>query len=396
MKISYNKLKSSIPDLPDVNTLTEMIIFHAFEVEEIEKQGDDFILDIKVLPDRAFDAKTDEGMIKEISVITGTLCDREKIENTLLKLGGVEHEINISIQEIENKLGIKISRDVVSSILDKFWYSYKIEGDIFSVTIPSYRPDLTGVHDLIDEIMRIYGYENLSAELPKINFIPQTCDVYAKTLWTRNKLLTEGYSEVMTYTFCNKGEVEVLASASDKKFLRTNLTDGLKESIKLNQVNAPLFGMKEIKVFEIGTVFFKDKEELHVAYGNKKEVKEATLSEFCKKATPEVLSERSFKVNQENRIFKTWSMFPFIVRDIALWVKDDTDPENVVQIIKENMGGLVVRGPELFDEFKKDGRTSYAFRLIFQSYDRTLTDEEINVFTQKIAQELVSKGFEMR
>jgi len=60
------------------------------------------------------------------------------------------------------------------------------------------------------------------------------------------------------------------------------LADGLKESVLLNRNNIALLGLKEIKIFEIGTVW-NPKEEMHVAYANDKEGKvEKTLEEFCK------------------------------------------------------------------------------------------------------------------
>jgi len=86
----------------------------------------------------------------------------------------------------------------------------------------------------------------------------------------------------MTYVFKDQGEVEVMQSASDKKFLRTNLADGLKESLKLNQLNLPLLGMEEIKIFEIGTVFKKGGEEMHVAYNEGSKIIEKNLNEFGK------------------------------------------------------------------------------------------------------------------
>ena len=47
-----------------------------------------------------------------------------------------------------------------------------------------------------------------------------------------------------------------------------------------------------------------------------------------------------------------------------------------------------MRGPEFFDEFKKDNKISYAFRLVFQSYDRTLTDSEVNEIMNKIIEKI--------
>ena len=65
--------------------------------------------------------------------------------------------------------------------------------------------------------------------------------------------------------------------------------------------------------------------------------------------------------------------------------------------LKENAGDLVVRGPELFDEFKKDGKNSYAFRIVFQSYERTLTDTEVNEIMNKINGKLAeNEGWQVR
>jgi phenylalanyl-tRNA synthetase alpha chain len=77
-------------------------------------------------------------------------------------------------------------------------------------------------------------------------------------------------------------------------------------------------------------------------------------------------------------------------------VGEDTKSEEVVKVIKENAGDLVVRGPELFDEFKKGDKVSFAFRIVFQSDDRTLTDAEINEVMDKVKLALGSAGWEVR
>lgn len=101
--------------------------------------------------------------------------------------------------------------------------------------------------------------------------------------------------------------------------------------------------------------------------------------------------------NIGNKKFKMWSLFPFIARDIAVWVPENISREDVENIIKKDMGNMVIRGPELFDEFKKDGKISYAFRLVFQSYDRTLTDAEINEIMTKITNKIKDKnGWQVR
>ena len=94
--------------------------------------------------------------------------------------------------------------------------------------------------------------------------------------------------------------------------------------------------------------------------------------------------------------FSPWSSFPFIYRDISMWAPADVESEIVRTIIKDSAGDLVVTGPSLNDSFSKDGRTSLAYRLVFQAMDRTLTDEEVTVAMERVTQALVSQGFEIR
>jgi phenylalanyl-tRNA synthetase beta subunit len=120
------------------------------------------------------------------------------------------------------------------------------------------------------------------------------------------------------------------------------------------------------------------KEEMHICIADKKGINEMKLIEYV---SPEVNSENNlfFKdksLNEER--FKMWSLYPFITRDIAVWVPNNVDSQLLLNICKEFGGELLVTEPKLFDKFIKGDRTSYAYRLVFQSYDKTLTDEEIN------------------
>jgi phenylalanyl-tRNA synthetase beta chain len=310
----------------------------------------------------------------------------------------LQKKVSVSANYINKHLGSNFSTEEIEDVWKKLNFEYIRKDGEFEIIIPFLRVDIEGQHDLTEEVISVLGYDKLKEQLPEMKLDSKINETFAKMLWARNKLLNDGYSEVMTYVFQDKGEVEVLASASDKKFLRTNLTDGLKESLKLNQLNMPLLGMNEIKIFEIGTVFKKTGEEIHVAYGNEKEIKEIKLEDYTKSASldastqvlgspgPQPRPDHSHK--HTSSAFKMWSLFPFITRDIAVFVPGGVSSEDVKKIIKDNAGDMVVKGPELFDEFKKDGKTSYAFRLVFQSFDRTLTDAEINEIMGKITSKI--------
>ncbi len=239
-------------------------------------------------------------------------------------------KLSFSADKISKILGVDIPIDKIKDILERYNLEYVEDKGVFEITVPPMRLDLVIEEDMAEEIGRILGYDKVEGKVPKINFKPKVNEAYAKIVFARHKLLSDGYSEVMNTSFSNKGEVSVLASASDKNFLRANLTDGLKESIKLNQANAPLLGTEQVKIFEIGTVFKKSGEEMHVAYGDKKEVKEITLDEFCSGMLEQnslaLLHPAGGTFRQQNSApaFQMWSLFPFIARDIAVWV-----PENI-------------------------------------------------------------------
>ena len=72
MKISYNWLQSHIAEpLPKPADLAEKIIFGAFEVEETEQIGNDTVFEIKVLPDRAHDCLSHQGIAREVAGLLG-------------------------------------------------------------------------------------------------------------------------------------------------------------------------------------------------------------------------------------------------------------------------------------------------------------------------------------
>jgi phenylalanyl-tRNA synthetase beta chain len=297
-----------------------------------------------------------------------------------------QKEVSVSVDYINKHLGTSFLKEEIEGVWKKLNFEFSESANIFKIKVPYLRIDISGAHDLVEEVGRILGYEKISPQIPQINFKPNINETFHKILFARNKLLNDGYSEVMTYAFCNTGEVEVLASASDKKFLRTNLTDGLKESLKLNQLNAPLLEMEQIKIFEIGTVFLKDKEEMHVAYINKKNIIETSLNDFCKDMSLEFsLEPRSYNLETN---FKPWSIYPFITRDVAVWIPEGESPEKLKKLLKNNATDLLIREPYMFDSFTKDGKNSYAFRLIFQSYEKTLTDDEVNVVMTKIGHKI--------
>jgi phenylalanyl-tRNA synthetase beta subunit len=212
---------------------------------------------------------------------------------------------------------------------------------------------------------------------------------YARAETIREHLADKGFSEVFTSVFADEGHVQVLDKVGgEKPHLRHDLS-GIKEALAKNMRNKDILGLKEVKIFEIGTVWKDDVEQVHVASVAENEAYREELLSIVQSESIDNLPR------SKTERYEAFSKYPPIMRDIALWTPSGTDPEKVRAIIGTEAGELL-RRCELFDTFQKGERTSLAFRLIFQSFEKTLTDEEVNMIMVSVQQALTSQGFEIR
>ena len=238
----------------------------------------------------------------------------------------------------------------------------------------------------------------MSSPLPSTEFKPKVNKELFYMSVIRQGLIEEGYSEVMTYAFTNTGEVEVENPlANDKKYLRASLLPSLEKAYKENLLHKDLLGLKAIKIFEIGKIFKKEGEVLVLSKMPDKT--EINLTEHIA-SLPEpdgyVFEERK----SDTKTFVPISQYPYITRDLALFVPEGIKPEDVSSSFPELLGNLCVR-TTLFDSFLKtmtDGtkQQSYAWRFVFQSADRTLKDSETNFIMDAVSNAMKSKGYIVR
>ncbi|MDZ7726358.1 MAG: phenylalanine--tRNA ligase subunit beta [Candidatus Campbellbacteria bacterium] len=349
-----------------------------------------------------------------------------------------ERKIELDTSHAASLIGVEIPKETQIDILKMIGCEVSEEGNLI-VTPPWYRLDLEQSVDLVEEIGRLYGYENVpEKELGQISQnIPSTPP--AKEI-IRDQLMDLGYSEIITRSFRKKGDVAV-ANPLDKEqpFLRKNLKSGIENALELNARNAELLELEIVRVFEIGTIFKKDKEieslslgasktkncrhkfkpdqeldrvisDLDTALGIKMSAHELTrevnqdsfVIEFDLDAILQKISDNLEWSYSEPpfKAYNEFSPYPYVLRDVAVWTPEGTTANEVREIIKSNASGLL-GVITLFDTFEKDFEsekfTSYAFRLVFQSFQKTLSDEEVNEEMQQIYGALSSRnGFEIR
>lgn len=343
------------------------------------------------------------------------------------------HHVSLFSNDISRILGIPYTSDDLSRDLNRLGFEYEAtEGEGFLVTAGAERFDIRIGADIAEEVVRLIGYDNIpTAILSDDGFKAIHNDTYDAMIRVRNALALLGFSEIFTYAFRKEGKVELAnPMAEGVNFLRDNLSYGMNEALIFNARNAPLLGVDEILMFEIGTVFLApEKEEIHISIGatvtkamkqSKKEEREREVLESAQAALESALDAKlswskngnasecllPFSANINKKYeplvlshmrgeYKRISVYPFMLRDVAMWASGDISQDEILSIIRTEGGELLVRD-RLFDVFEKNGKKSYAFNLVFQSHERTLSDLEINEVMARITEKLSTKGLEVR
>jgi phenylalanyl-tRNA synthetase beta chain len=313
-----------------------------------------------------------------------------------------KRDIAVSRAQVQQVLGSTFDENTITDSFARLGFNFLAKDDAYIVAVPPLRLDLTIPEDLIEEIGRIQGYDRVVVqELPPFAAQPSINVHFYRDEMIREFLASRGFSEVYTSVFAERGE-RVVRNKVDgvRPYLRANLADGLQEALEKNVRNKELLGLPQVKLFEIGTVWRGGKEEREVAIAVEHLKKAQTQDAYQQELDAFInsLSEPSaygaVPLSTATR-YQPFSRYPYIVRDVAMWVPHTADEQELLKSIAADAGALcIVVMP--FDRFEKSGRVSLAYRLIFQSFDRTLTDDDANAAMERVYARLQSQGFEIR
>jgi len=357
-----------------------------------------------------------------------------------------ERKIKLDLKYVNKLLGVKIPEETCLDILEKL--GFEAEGNI--VKVPRRRLDVSIQEDLIEEIGRVYGYRNIASVFPKMSLAPPKRN--SAIFWqdkVKNSLKEGGCIEVVNYSFLGEsfgleGLIEIENPLSSlNKYLRGSLIPGLLKNVKENSK-----WRDSVSIFEIGNVFL-EKENLRLSgalmrKGLKKEgfyelkgVLEQVFSDlglanasyheageslwFQKQAEIKIgreqighlgeissdlrkkleIKERVFlydvdfeklmSIASEEKEYRPISPYPVCLRDLAVLVPLKTKFSEVLNIIA-SAGGKLVRDIDLFDTYSgkniPKSKENLAFHIVYQSYEKTLSSEEVDKLHQKIVKAL--------
>ncbi|WP_028950201.1 phenylalanine--tRNA ligase subunit beta [Sulfurihydrogenibium subterraneum] len=175
---------------------------------------------------------------------------------------------------IEKVLGSKIESETVEKILTGLEIPVEKHGEDFKVYIPSFRTyDLEREIDLVEEVARIYGYDNFKEDYLKIftKTFNRPKD-YEFDTKVRQFFLDNGFTEVLNYTFTSPDFYTTLSLPVPKIQIlnyilksQSVMRDTIIVSLIQNQIENLRFGRKDLSIFEISSTFFEDHESINVA-----------------------------------------------------------------------------------------------------------------------------------
>jgi phenylalanyl-tRNA synthetase beta chain len=176
--------------------------------------------------------------------------------------------IPIRLDRIERILGVEISADAVRNIFHNLEFTVECpEPGVFNVTVPTFRVDLEREIDLVEEVARLNGYENIPVTMPKVRtFSDRPSRHQALERKLRDLFVAQGLSEVITYSFINpllydkilldendprRKTINVLNPLTeDQSVMRTTLLPGLLETtarnVSFRQMNVQIFEMRRV------------------------------------------------------------------------------------------------------------------------------------------------------
>ncbi len=178
--------------------------------------------------------------------------------------------VTLSVDRTNDVLGTELDPETVTTILSGIGIDTKELGPgQIECTVPTFRVDITRQIDLIEEVARLYGYDNISTTLPRVEMnteTPESRTVVEESF--RQQLIRNGFLEVINYSFegpqllgifDDVRHVEIMNPISqDSSLMRTSLFPSLLKNITYNLNHQA----EDLRIFEIGHVYIPEQSEL--------------------------------------------------------------------------------------------------------------------------------------
>jgi phenylalanyl-tRNA synthetase beta chain len=177
-----------------------------------------------------------------------------------------EKHVTLRREKLDGRIGHHINDTKVTEILTRLGFVVTFESDVWTVVVPAYRFDIKVEVDLIEEVARIFGYNNIPNVSPKATLaMREQKEKFIPLKRLRNVMVNRGYQEAITYSFVDP-KVQALIHpeqavmtlphpiSSEMSVMRLSMWTGLLQSVIYNQNRQ----QSRIRLFETGLRFVPD------------------------------------------------------------------------------------------------------------------------------------------
>ena len=195
------------------------------------------------------------------------LCPNAVVESSVGVVNKEEEKVvEITTSYINNYLGITLSTEEIAAILEGLSFTVEVSGENLVVKVPTRRPDISIKQDLVEEVIRIYGYDNLASTLPKFSKTTKGGLTYSQRMVRdlRAVYASLGFNDTINYSLVSEEEATeytledhhkvrlLMPMTETHSTLRQSLVPGLLNTVQYNVARK----QKDLKLLEIGRVFF--------------------------------------------------------------------------------------------------------------------------------------------
>jgi phenylalanyl-tRNA synthetase beta chain len=354
--------------------------------------------------------------------------------------------IFLSFGKFKRYAGEELDPEGGLKVLQKLGFDVRVQNCGFEVLVPAFRSfDVQGDADIVEELLRVKGYDNLRAERLFVPSKPKVKDKLEREI--KSFLKARGFFEVLNFSFEGKKLYETLGLKSptleivnplvkEERFLRTSLIPSLINSYLRNRRKF----IQQIALFEVGKVFFEEGEGrrlgilsnmhtlqefrslvsdllhsvgvLHTSQGSKLTFLHPNLQVSLLVEGEEIgflgllnpLLERELDLKEKVLIaeldldrlkpkraqYMPFSNYPPVVRDITLVMDKGLSVDKLIMHIRklEEVEDLKVVSVWTDERVLGEGKKSVSFRLFLRSLKGSLSDEEANQLVFGLVEDL--------
>ncbi|WP_285490088.1 phenylalanine--tRNA ligase subunit beta [Staphylococcus haemolyticus] len=181
-------------------------------------------------------------------------------------LGSFVTPIDITAEKVNKTIGFNFSNDEIQAIFKQLGFETTLKGETLTVNVPSRRKDITIKEDLIEEVARIYGYDEIPSSLPVFGEVTsgELTDRQHKTRTVKETLEGAGLNQAITYSLVSKDHAKDFALQERPKIsLLMPMSEAhatLRQSLLPHLIEATAYNVarknKDVRLYEVGRVFF--------------------------------------------------------------------------------------------------------------------------------------------